>query len=191
MRNRSTEGDIHRSGVHRLGRAIRGLRRDRGLTLTQLSEDSGLSVAFLSQVENNRAQPSPQSLNAIANALNCTTVDIVGAARAGRVVDVERADNATPEDRCLGRISQVELTELHRPAGGGEDPQTHVHDAVLYVVRGRISVQTSDMSADGEHTLAAGDRIRCGGGVAYRWHALEDAVVVAARVDDDAPTPPD
>jgi transcriptional regulator with XRE-family HTH domain len=191
MRNKpAAGGDRRPPGVQRLGRAVRGLRRDRGMTLTQLAEQSGLSVAFLSQVENNRAQPSPQSLSCIAKALGCNMIDVISAARAGQVVDVDRSDPATDaDDRMLGRLAQVEITELRRQAGAGVDWQSHVHEAVLYVVRGSVQVTVEDGAAAARHTLNAGDRMRCGGGVAYHWQAVVDGtVVIAACVDDRAPT---
>jgi transcriptional regulator with XRE-family HTH domain len=195
MRKVSPQRDPRTSGGQHLGRAIRGLRRDRGLTLNQLSEGSGLSVPFLSQLENNRAKPSMQSLSAIAMALGCKMIDIMTTAEAGSVVDVDRAPAAQGElDRSLGVLGrQVHVEELTRRAGSGEGWQTHVHAMVLYVVRGAISVSLVAAGEESTQLLGAGDRILCGGGVAYRWEARPPdeqgdgfAVVVAVRVDDRA-----
>jgi transcriptional regulator with XRE-family HTH domain len=195
MRKVSPQRDPRTSGGQHLGRAIRGLRRDRGLTLNQLSERSGLSVPFLSQLENNRAKPSLQSLSAIATALGCKMIDIMNTAEAGSVVDVDRAPAAPGElDRTLGVLGgQVHVEELTRDPGSGEAWQTHVHAMVLYVVRGTISVSLMAAGEESTHLLAAGDRILCGGGVSYRWearppadHADGSAVVVAVRVVDRA-----
>lgn len=195
MRKMSPQRDPRTSGGQYLGRAIRGLRRDRGLTLNQLSERSGLSVPFLSQLENNRAKPSLQSLSAIATALGCKMIDIMNTAEAGSVVDVDRAPAAPGErDRSLGVLGgQVHVDELTRSAGSGEAWQTHVHAMVLYVVRGTISVGLVAAGEESTQLLGAGDRILCGGGVAYRWEARPpadqgdgSAVVIAVRVDDRA-----
>lgn len=195
MRKMSPQRDPRTSGGQYLGRAIRGLRRDRGLTLNQLSERSGLSVPFLSQLENNRAKPSLQSLSAIATALGCKTIDIMNTAEAGSVVDVDRAPAAPGErDRSLGVLGgQVHVEEFTRGAGSGEAWQTHVHAMVLYVVRGTISVGLVAAGEESTQLLGAGDRILCGGGVAYRWEARPpadqgdgSAVVIAVRVDDRA-----
>lgn len=48
---------------------MRQLRRQRGLTLQDLSRLSGLSPAFLSQVENDQANPTLSSLRKIAQSL--------------------------------------------------------------------------------------------------------------------------
>jgi transcriptional regulator with XRE-family HTH domain len=176
------------SGQH-LGRAIRGLRRERGLTLAALSEQSGLSVPFLSQLENNRAKPSLQSLSAIATALGCNMSDVISAAQADSVVDVGRSGGAAGDaDRSLGTLGgQVHVTEVTRQAGAGEEWQSHIHEVVLYVVRGAVVVTIWADDGEVAHGLGVGDRILCGGGVAYRWQAdVDGAVVIAVRVDDRA-----
>jgi transcriptional regulator with XRE-family HTH domain len=189
MRKKSRDLDPRTAGGQHLGRAIRGLRRDRGLTLAALSEQSGLSVPFLSQLENNRAKPSLQSLSAIATALGCNMSDVISAAQADSVVDVGRscgaADNA---DRSLGNLGgQVQVTEATRDAGAGEEWQAHIHGVVLYVVRGAVVVTIWAEDGECTHSLGVGDRVLCGGGVAYRWQAdVDGAVVIAVRVDDRA-----
>ena len=52
-----------------LGPNIRRQRKLRGLTLKQLSEKTGLSVSFLSEMERGLAQPSMASLRKVAQAL--------------------------------------------------------------------------------------------------------------------------
>jgi transcriptional regulator with XRE-family HTH domain len=53
-----------------VGAQVRRRRRDRGLTLTQVSEATGLNVGYLSQVENDKASPSLETLAALADALD-------------------------------------------------------------------------------------------------------------------------
>lgn len=189
MRKMSRDLDPRTSSGQHLGRAIRGLRRERGMTLAALSEQSGLSVPFLSQLENNRAKPSLQSLSAIATALGCNMSDVISAAQADSVVDVGRSGGAPGDgDRSLGILGgQVQVTEVTRDAGGGEQWQAHIHEVVLYVVRGAVVVTIWAGDGESMHSLGVGDRILCGGGVAYRWQAgVDDTVVIAVRVDDRA-----
>src|SRR5512133_3552104 len=58
--------------IQKIGREIRGLRKARGLTLTELAEKSGLSIGYLSLVERDRATPSINALHAISRALGVT-----------------------------------------------------------------------------------------------------------------------
>lgn len=53
-----------------LGKRLRTLRNERGLTLAQLGQQVGLSASYLSQVERGVTMPSLSKLTTIANALD-------------------------------------------------------------------------------------------------------------------------
>lgn len=59
-------------GEHSVGREIRTLRKAKGLTLAALSERTGLSLGYLSQVERGASMPSVKAFNDIATALGVT-----------------------------------------------------------------------------------------------------------------------
>jgi len=61
---RSPQEDLHRV----IGETIRAMRKDRGLTLKQLSKRTGLSVSLLSQIERAESSASISSLFKIASA---------------------------------------------------------------------------------------------------------------------------
>lgn len=89
----------HKEQPLRVGAAVRRRRRAQQLTLAAVAERSGLSVPFLSQVENERARPSRPSLDRIADALGTTAVELLAAADPACSVDVVRAadeDGFTP-----------------------------------------------------------------------------------------------
>lgn len=58
-----------------LGRLLRNIREDAGLTQAEAAEKSGLSVIFLSVIENNRQRPSRKSLKKLAAAYQMNEVD--------------------------------------------------------------------------------------------------------------------
>lgn len=58
------------------GKRILQLRKNKKMTLKQVSELTGLSVAYLSQVERERTDPSLASLKKIAAALNIKLSDL-------------------------------------------------------------------------------------------------------------------
>jgi transcriptional regulator with XRE-family HTH domain len=66
--------------VESLGTRIREERNKRSLTLEQLSERTGLSKSFLSQVERDLAQPSISSLKKIAHQFGLSVVNFFGEA---------------------------------------------------------------------------------------------------------------
>jgi transcriptional regulator with XRE-family HTH domain len=53
-----------------VGSRIRRRRRERSLTLVQVAEATGLNVGYLSQIENDKASPSLETLAALAEALD-------------------------------------------------------------------------------------------------------------------------
>lgn len=192
MRNVPQVQDELRSPTVRVGRVVRRLRRVRGLTLAQLSERSGLSVPFLSQIENDRATPSLQSLSLIAQALDCRDTDLLDAAREHSVVEISRADRQRPGSvRELGREGgAVRVAEYVGAHGAPDGWQSSRHDTVIYVVSGELSV-TSAVHAGAEtvHELHPGDRLLCGAGVSYRCDSGADTVFVVIALDDRCPTP--
>ena len=56
-----------------VGMQIKRWRAERGLTLANVAERSGLNVGYLSQIENDKASPSLQCLASIADALEVPT----------------------------------------------------------------------------------------------------------------------
>ena len=60
-----------------IGFKIRALRKEKGLTLKQLSKKSGLSISFISDIENNRRNPNLDNLNKLAISLNTSADKIL------------------------------------------------------------------------------------------------------------------
>src|ERR671912_60550 len=82
-----------------VGAQIRRLRTERGLTLAQVGELADLNVGYLSQVENDKASPSLETLAAIADVFEVPiTWLLVDAAPAPHVVRRhERRGQNTPD----------------------------------------------------------------------------------------------
>lgn len=71
---RSPEENLHRV----IGETIRGLRKERNLTLKQMARRTGLSVSLLSQIERAESSASISSLYKIAVALDARIRDLFG-----------------------------------------------------------------------------------------------------------------
>ena len=71
---RTPEENLHRV----IGENIRGLRKDRSLTLKQMARRTGLSVSLLSQIERAESSASISSLYKIATALDVRIQDLFG-----------------------------------------------------------------------------------------------------------------
>jgi transcriptional regulator with XRE-family HTH domain len=85
---------------HLVGGILRSRREDQGRTLRDVAESARVSVAYLSEVERGRKEPSSEVLVAVCRALGLRLVDLVGAAHA----ELARAD---------GRV----VVDLTAPAG--------------------------------------------------------------------------
>lgn len=59
-----------------LGARLRRLRKLRGLTLTELAAEAGVSPQYLSEVERGRKEPSSEMIAAISGALGLTLVEL-------------------------------------------------------------------------------------------------------------------
>jgi DNA-binding response OmpR family regulator len=71
---RSPEENLHRV----IGETIRGLRKERDLTLKQMARRTNLSVSLLSQIERAESSASISSLYKIATALDVRIQDLFG-----------------------------------------------------------------------------------------------------------------
>ena len=71
---RTPEEQLHKI----IGDTIRGLRKEKELTLKQMSRRTGLSISLLSQIERAESSPSISSLYKIAIALDSKIQDLFG-----------------------------------------------------------------------------------------------------------------
>ncbi|MDQ0944695.1 transcriptional regulator with XRE-family HTH domain [Streptomyces sp. V1I1] len=179
----------------RVGAAVRRRRRALDLTLAAVAARSGLSVPFLSQVENERARPSMRSLQRVADALETTPGRLLAASDAARTVNVVRAaaEGARPpgtRPRRLVRghhqLQALEFTGEHDP---GREFQ-HRNDELMYVADGAAEVEAEGRA----YRLARGDTLFLSGGVRHRWRATAPdtrilVVSVADHIDDAGPEP--
>ena len=147
----------------RLATNLRRLRIARHLSLSELARATGISKATLSGIENERANPTVETLAGLAAALRVSLVDLLEDL-ALPDVRVVRASAATPPPRNgmprrlideIAGQAPVEVSELRLPAGqnleGGLGPRgSRVH---LYVLEGKMIAGPVEQSTE----LAPGD----------------------------------
>ncbi|MBK6013095.1 MULTISPECIES: helix-turn-helix domain-containing protein [unclassified Streptomyces] len=172
----------HKEQPLRVGAAVRRRRRSLDLTLAVVAERSGLSVPFLSQVENDRARPSRSSLEKVADALRTTAVELLAAADPACSVDVVRAEepeSAAPRMRSLVRgHHQLHASEFTGDHDAGREFQ-HRNDELMYVADGAVEIEAEGRA----YRLVRGDTMYLTGGVRHRWRAtVPDTRVVVVAV---------
>ncbi|MFE5027300.1 helix-turn-helix domain-containing protein [Streptomyces sp. NPDC056656] len=178
--------DEHKETL-RVGAAVRRRRRAQELTLATVAERSGLSVPFLSQVENERARPSRRSLEKVADALGTTAVELLAAADPAHTVDLVRADDTTVvEDASPDSVVRSLVRGHHQLHAeefiGDHDPGREFqlrNDVLMYVTDGAVEVEAEGRA----YRLGRGDSLYLTGGVRHRWRATAaDARVLVVAV---------
>jgi transcriptional regulator with XRE-family HTH domain len=178
----------------RVGAAVRKRRRALGLTLAAVAARSGLSVPFLSQIENERAHPSMRSLQRVSDALDTSAERLLAASDAARTVDVVRAgDDARTSGPADGVRALVRgQHQLHALEFSGEKETgrefEHRNDELLYVADGAVEVEAEGRA----YRLGPGDALFLSGGVRHRWRATTpDTRILVVSVSDHIATTTD
>lgn len=151
-----------------IGHRVRTHRKHAGLSLEQLARLSGVSTAMLSQIEQNKANPTVAVIWKIARALNVDISDLVESARTGRHFNVIRSDDerylfATGDEcsvRTLSPLSlekDVEFYQIDLRPNASLNSESHFPNTqeIVTVARGKIAVQ----SADHQVNLSEGDSV--------------------------------
>ncbi|WP_133742969.1 helix-turn-helix domain-containing protein [Actinorugispora endophytica] len=132
-----------------VGPRLRGLRRTRGITLSDLAERTGISESTLSRLESGGRRPNLELLLPLARVYGVPLDELVGAPRTGdprvHFRPVHRYGMTfVPLSRRAGGTQAYKLVI---PAGGGEDgpePQTHEGYEWVYVLNGRLRLVLGD-----------------------------------------------
>ena len=168
-RNKASEGDEVGAAelAHRVAEALGRFRRDRHLSLDDLSERSGVSRAALSQVEGGRTNPTLAVLWKIAVGLEIPFHDLLGTSpdqgvlvlRSGDALPLRSTDGRT-ESRLLspgGAASDTEVYELRLlpKAVHRSEPHAQGTTETLVVLSGALRLGAGDAI----HELATGDSV--------------------------------
>ncbi|MEV6770348.1 helix-turn-helix transcriptional regulator [Nocardia sp. NPDC051030] len=186
MQNEATQGQRWQ----RLGDVVHHRRLTAKLTLAQLAEQTALSQSFLSQLENGRTNTSLRSLQRIADALQTTATELLSEAdtapsdvvvRAGDDTGLTQAERDGSVRSLVHGGRDLRALEFTGGKDRGEREFAHDNDELIYVVRGAITVASSDE----EITLSTGDTYYCAAGTKHRWWAhTDDTVTLIVAVAD-------
>jgi transcriptional regulator with XRE-family HTH domain len=153
-----------------VGAQVKRWRVERGLTLAGVSEQSGLNVGYLSQIENDKASPSLSCLATLSEALEVPIAwFFMGEVPPPKVVLA--ADRPREDHEGLKRIELVDggagrdvsIVEAVAVAGGRAGLHAHSGDEHHLILSGRWRM------TQGEHVaeLGPGDYIRWDGTIPH------------------------
>lgn len=148
-----------------VGQKIRVIREQRGLSLRQLAELSGLSANAISRIEHGENSPTVASLHALAGALRVSITEFFQEVTGQRTVLVRhgirlRTVHAGIEMESLGiglRNQQIEPFLLTLQAGSGRDSETitHAGQEFVFCITGTICYEIAQQ----QYVLEAGDSL--------------------------------
>jgi transcriptional regulator with XRE-family HTH domain len=150
-----------------VGKNLRRLRTERGLSLEKLAQQSTVSRAMLGQIELGQSAPTINVLWKIAHALDVPFSALItsSAATGVRVMRQGEAKHLLSSDGSFSSRAlfpydeprRVEFYELKLAPRGLEKAEAHAAGTVenLVVSRGTVEIQTRDE----KHELSAGDAI--------------------------------
>lgn len=144
-----------------IGRSVRGLRRQQGMTVADLAGATGLSIGMLSKIENGVTSPSLTTLQILSHALSTPITSFfrgfeerraVQHVKAGEHLEIERrGTRAGHQYHLLGHIGSntsgvvVEPYLITLTAASDTFP-TFQHDGIelLYMLEGEVKYRHGD-----------------------------------------------
>ena len=165
--------------IEKLGQQLRAQRRARSLTLEQLSNLAGVSKAMLSQIEQNKINPTVAIILKISDALNIGITDLIDESQRKNILRIIHEGDehytfrkdASCEIRTLSPLSLEKSIEFYRiklEAGGELRSEAHFSstEEFLYIARGRLEVTSGTESMQ----VAKGDSIHYRADVPHCLH---------------------
>ncbi|QKZ17182.1 helix-turn-helix transcriptional regulator [Streptomyces chartreusis] len=172
----------------RLGSRLAALRAERGWSLGELAERSGISRSTLSRAERAEISPTASMLNRLCNVYGRTMSQLLSEVESEPALLVRAAEQPVWEDRSAGFVRRsvspphaglrAELVEGRLAEGADiayDRPPVPGLEQHVWVLEGALDVTVQDV----EHRLGAGDclrmrvwgptRFRCAGPVAVRY----------------------
>ncbi len=123
-----------------VGPRLRRLRERRGLTLTAVAEQTGISKSTLSRLENGERKPSLELLLPLAEAFHLPLDELVGAPRVGdpRIRTQAKTRNGRLVYPLTGQSSSMAVWKVVIPPEKERRLRTHAGYEWLYVLSGEM-----------------------------------------------------
>ncbi|SLN70648.1 cupin domain-containing protein [Roseisalinus antarcticus] len=174
-----------------IGKRIREMRKDKGMTLSQLAEASGLSSSMLSLVERGLASPSIGSLIVVAGALGRSMSDLLETeshesdivVRSGDVTPVQAPGEVIrrvmKEDRANG--VSIAVNEYAPHTSSNESALSHEGYEYGLLLDGSLTVEVGGEA----HVIEAGDLISYSSRRPHRIYNHTDRMARTVWVNTD------
>ena len=146
------------------GGALRGCRRERGLTLKAVSDKTGLTIGFLSEVERDMSSLSLSSLIAVSRAIGVgierftePPEDLGGVTRAPERTIYRVSNSPVGYERLSAGLDGgvINAVRMRVPPGYRSEQLSHYGEELMYVLDGTVYVTVAGQETE----LRAGDSV--------------------------------
>jgi transcriptional regulator with XRE-family HTH domain len=172
---------------------LRAVRRQRGLTLESLAEQTGLTKSYLSKIERRQSTPSIAVALKVARALDADVAQLFSDQAADEKITVDRAGDrrgargeryVALAPTVLGKSMSPFVVRPTRKAA--DDPRpVHIGQEFVFVHAGSVELDYGDQTV----TLGAGDSAYFDASVSHNFRSVGTVpaeVVVVAHNDPDS-----
>lgn len=159
-----------------IGAKVQKFRQQRKLTLRQLATKSGITPSMLSQIENNVANPSVNTLKEITRALGVPMFkffhdDILPEKMIVRRGHYKMIGN--PEQEVFYQLLTPDvngaiefcLMDIPPHSASSDQPNEHEGEEVAYIIEGTVCIEVEDR----QDRMEQGDSIRIPALSTHRW----------------------
>ena len=181
-----------------VGKVIRVLRNEKGLSLRDLSELCNLSINAISKIELGKASPTVASLHQIASALDIHITDFFRQEISQYAVFIKGEDSTILKSdgiiiESLGSglpNQQLEPFKMIIAPNSGNisEPVSHSGEEFIYCLKGKLEYFVGDDS----FLLEPGDRLLFKASQRHSWHNISKEpaeVVLVLETDRQQPLP--
>lgn len=163
-----------------VGARIRALREERGWSIRELAEKSGLAMNTLSLIENAKTSPSVSTLQQIAHALDVPLMAFFESSVPPTRVVYTPAHRRTLVEFVHGTLADLGIGLMHRAvqpffvtlnphSGSGTQSTVHTGYEFVYCLKGRVTYIIQDRA----YLLEAGDSLLFESHLPHHWQNVE------------------
>lgn len=170
-----------------LGQRIGRLRQERGLTLQEVSDGSGLTPSFLSRLERDKVNISVANLRKLALFFNVQMTHFFEGEEqhhTGQVVRLDERVRLSLDDApvqvyaLLAPNNDLDARLIEAHPGSGQQGFANRGHQMMYVITGELHC----VLGDEQYTLAPGDTLFYRGDLAYTWTNISPEVATLLTV---------
>jgi transcriptional regulator with XRE-family HTH domain len=156
---------------------LRDLRKREGLTLADMSRQTGVSTSVISKLERNRTQAELETLYKLSRVFGISATDLLSLAES-RIAHRKTSVEYASDEFLFRRVRYANLTCLHGTARAGgtvSRPEVHRDDyEVCWVLKGTVRITLPDEQYD----LQEGEALQFDAILEHTYQALADCEIV-------------